>query len=79
MKPRYYVNWLVSELVATMVCRNCKHTVLFGTHIEKDEEEQEEDEEEESEDLPFGMFGTNRRRRKPRLSFEQRLRLLRYL
>jgi hypothetical protein len=78
MKPLCYVNWAANELVAVMVCRNCKRTILHGTHIEKDEEQEDEGEEEESEGLPF-LFGVNRRRRRRRLSFDQRLRLLRFL
>jgi len=74
MKPIYYVNWVPNELVATMVCRKCKRSILHGTHIEKDPEEEDE---EESDDLPFGIFGFGRRhRRRPKLDFDTRLRLM---
>jgi hypothetical protein len=77
MKPIYYVNWVANELVATMVCRKCKRSILHGTHIEKDPEEEDE---EESDDLPFGIFGTGSRpRRRRKLDIDQRLRLLRFL
>jgi len=77
MKPIYYVNWVANELVATMVCRICKRSILHGTHIEKDPEEEDED---ESDDLPFGMFGFRpRARRRRKLDIDQRIRLLRFL
>jgi hypothetical protein len=77
MHHKYWVDWLANDLIATMICRRCKRKMPFGTCIEKDEEEQEdEDEEEESEDLPFGLFGINRRRRRPKLDIDQALRLL---
>jgi len=77
MKPIYYVNWVANELVATMVCRKCKRSILHGTHIEKDPEEEDED---ESDDLPFGIFGFRPRpRRRRKLDIDQRIRLLRFL
>jgi len=36
MKPKYLANWVANELVATMVCRKCKRSVLFGTHLEEE-------------------------------------------
>jgi len=77
MQRRYYVNWVANDLTAIMVCRNCKHKVFFGTEIEKDPEEEDEDEEEEDEGLFFDPFGFGgRRRRKPKLDFETRFRLM---
>ena len=77
MQRRYYVNWVANDLTAVMVCRNCKHKVLFGTEIEKDpEEEEDKDEEEEDEGFFLDPFGFGRRRRNPKLDFETRLRLL---
>ena len=77
MKPIYYVNWVANELVATMVCRKCKRSILHGTHIEKDPEEEDE---EESDDLPFGIFGFRPRpRRRRKLDLDQFLRFQRFL
>jgi hypothetical protein len=78
MHPKYWVNWLTNDLIATMICRKCKRKMPFATCIEKDEEAQEDGEgEEESEGLPFGPFGFGpRRRRRPKLDFDTRLRLM---
>jgi hypothetical protein len=77
MRPIYYVNWPANELVATMVCRNCKRSILHGRHIQKDPEEEDE---EDSDDPPFGMFGFGPRpRRRRKLDIDQRIRLLRFL
>jgi hypothetical protein len=77
MRPIYYVNWAANELVATMVCRKCKRSILHGTHIAKDPEEEDE---EESDDRPFGMFVFRPRpRRRRKLDIDQRIRLLHFL
>jgi hypothetical protein len=74
MRPIYYVNWPANELVATMVCRNCKRSILHGRHIEKDPEEEDSDE------PLFGMFGFGpRHRRRRKLDIDQRIRLLHFL
>jgi hypothetical protein len=65
----------MNALLAVMVCRKCKHKVLFETQIEKDETDEDE---EEPEGSSFPLFGTRpRRRRGP--DFDQRLRGLRFL
>jgi len=40
MKPKYVVNWVANELLATMVCRKCKRKALFATQIERDHDEE---------------------------------------
>jgi hypothetical protein len=50
MHPKYWVNWLANDLIATMICRKCKRKMPFATCIEKDPEEEDE---EEPVDLPF--------------------------
>jgi hypothetical protein len=75
MQPKFQANIVMNALLAVMVCRKCKHKVLFETQIDKDETEEEEDQEEGS---PFPLFGTSpKRRRGP--DFDQRLRGLRFL
>jgi hypothetical protein len=75
MQPKFWGSIVMNALLAVMVCRKCKHKVLFETQIEKDEIEEEEDQEEGS---PFPLFGTGRRRRRGP-DFDQRLRGLRFL
>jgi CRISP-associated protein Cas1 len=36
MRPIYYVNWAANELVATMVCRKCKRSILPPTPVKAD-------------------------------------------
>jgi hypothetical protein len=75
MQPKFWASIVMNSLLAVMVCRRCKHKVLFETQIEKDETDQDE---EEYEGSPFPVFGT--RPKRPRgPDFDQRLRGLRFL
>ena len=77
MQPKFWASPIMNALLAVMVCRKCKHKVLFETQIDKDETEEEQDQE-EPDGSPFPLFGTRpRRRRGP--DFDQRLRGLRFL
>jgi hypothetical protein len=75
MQPKFWASPIMNALLAVMVCRKCKHKVLFETQIEKDAPDEDE---EEYEGSPFPLFGTGpKRRRGP--DFDQRLRGLRFL
>ena len=78
MKPKYVVNWVANELLATMVCRKCKRKLPFATYIEEPYPEDNMGDE-ASEGLSFGIFGINRGHRRRKLDIDQRLRLLRFL
>lgn len=55
MHPKYWVNYVANDLMATMICRKCKRKLRFATYIE--EEFPEDDEEDEPEDeAPFGFL-----------------------
>ena len=92
MKPKYVVNWVANELIATMVCRKCKRAVLFATQIEPDYTEEEEDELDEFTDQLYNqleitgvdpfmeeILKARLRRRIARLDADERIRLLMYL
>jgi hypothetical protein len=75
MYHKYFVNYVANELFAVMVCGKCKRKQPFVTEIEPYGDE--EDEEPEPRYYPLGPVRVRRKRR--RLSFDQRLRLLRFL
>jgi hypothetical protein len=78
MYHKYFLNYVANELFAVMVCRRCKRKHPFVTQIEPYGDQAEEDEEEpEPRYYPLGPLRVRRRRR--RFSFDQRLRLIRFL
>lgn len=89
MKPKYVVNWVRNDLIATMVCHECKRAVLFGTQIEPDYTEEEQEELDEFTDQLYSQLGitgvhpfieenlkSRLRRRLTRLDADERIRLL---
>jgi hypothetical protein len=89
MKPKYVVNWVANELIATMVCRKCKRAVLFASQIEPDLTEEDEEQLDEYIDQLYSQLGITRvhplieetlkarlRRRIARLDADERIRLL---
>lgn len=78
MKPKYVFNWVRNDLIATMVCRECKRKLPFVTYLEEPYPEDDEDDE-DSVSLVFEMLGINRKPRRRKLDVDQRLRLLRFL
>ena len=80
MRPKYFANFVANDLVATMACRKCKRAVIFSTYLEEEYPEDDQDEDELEDEASFGMSGINRGpRRRRKLDFDQRLRLLPYL
>jgi hypothetical protein len=92
MKPKYVVNWVRNDLIATMVCRECKRAVLFASQIEPDYPEEEQEELDEFTDQLYSQLEitdvhpfvedalkSRLRRRIARLDADERIRLLMYL
>jgi len=89
MKPKYVVNWVANELIATTVCRKCKRAVLFASQIEPDYTEEEQEELDEYIEQLYSQLGitgvhplieeplkARLRRRIARLDADERIRLL---
>lgn len=92
MQPKYIVNWLGNELLATMVCRKCKRKMPFASQIEPDYTEEDEAGLDEFVDQLYNQLETvgvdpfmeeilksRLRRRIARMDENERIRLLMYL